>query len=61
MDEDKLFVSTWLNVSKHTIVGVNQKGDGFWLRIKIYIIMKIVLTRMREENRCTKFSLDKDE
>lgn len=34
MDEDKLFINAWLNVSNDPIVGVDQKGDGFWLRIK---------------------------
>jgi len=34
MDANKLLISAWLNVSKDPIVGVDQKGDGFWLRIK---------------------------
>lgn len=36
MDEDKLFINAWLNVSNDPIVGVDQKGDDFWLRIKKY-------------------------
>ncbi|XP_058773981.1 uncharacterized protein LOC131648219 [Vicia villosa] len=31
--EDEILIQTWLNVSKDSIVGVNQKGDSFWKRI----------------------------
>ena len=34
IDEDTLLIQSWLNVSKGTIVGVNQRAYGFWLRIK---------------------------
>nr|XP_027186457.1 uncharacterized protein LOC113784446 [Cicer arietinum] len=33
MDEDTLLIQSWLNVSKDSIIGVDQKADGFWLRI----------------------------
>ncbi|KAJ1383164.1 hypothetical protein SESBI_43614 [Sesbania bispinosa] len=31
--EDKLLIQSWLNISKDVVVGVDQKSDGFWLRI----------------------------
>ncbi|CAK8577424.1 unnamed protein product [Lathyrus sativus] len=33
-EEDKLLIQTWLNISKDSIVGVDQKADSFWGRIK---------------------------
>ncbi|XP_058753538.1 glutathione S-transferase T3-like [Vicia villosa] len=32
-EEDILLMQSWLNVSKDPIVGVDQKVEGFWLRI----------------------------
>jgi hypothetical protein len=34
MEEDTLLLQTWLNISKDPVVGVDQKAEGFWLRIK---------------------------
>ncbi|CAI8604271.1 unnamed protein product [Vicia faba] len=31
--EDEVLIQSWLNVSKDSIVGVDQKGDSFWNRI----------------------------
>ncbi|CAK8562181.1 unnamed protein product [Lathyrus sativus] len=31
--EDEILIQSWLNVSKDSIVGVDQKGDSFWKRI----------------------------
>ena len=33
-EEDKLLIQTWLNISKDPVVGVDQKADSFWGRIK---------------------------
>ncbi|XP_058773704.1 glutathione S-transferase T3-like [Vicia villosa] len=33
-EEDKLLIQTWLNISKDSVVGVDQKADSFWSRIK---------------------------
>ncbi|PNX54585.1 glutathione S-transferase t2-like protein [Trifolium pratense] len=33
-EEDKLVIQTWLNVSKDSVVGNDQKSDCFWGRIK---------------------------
>ncbi|MCI37520.1 glutathione S-transferase T2-like, partial [Trifolium medium] len=33
-EDDKLLIQTWLNISKDSIVGVDQKVDSFWGRIK---------------------------
>ncbi|KAJ1400114.1 glutathione S-transferase t2-like protein [Sesbania bispinosa] len=30
IEEDKLLIQSWLNVSKDVVVGVNQKADSFW-------------------------------
>jgi len=32
--EDTLLVQTWFNVSKDSIIGVDQKASSFWLRLK---------------------------
>ncbi len=32
--EDELLIQTWLNISKDPIVGVDQKADSFWTRIR---------------------------
>ena len=32
--EDELLIQTWLNISKDPIVGVDQKADSFWARIR---------------------------
>ncbi|KAI5402881.1 hypothetical protein KIW84_050468 [Lathyrus oleraceus] len=31
--EDGIFIQSWLNVLKDSIVGVDKKGDSFWKRI----------------------------
>ncbi|XP_058772007.1 glutathione S-transferase T3-like [Vicia villosa] len=31
--EDEILIQSWLNVSKDSLVGVDQKGDSFWKRI----------------------------
>ncbi|KAJ1443179.1 putative glutathione S-transferase [Sesbania bispinosa] len=41
--EDKLLIQSWLNISKDAVVGVDQKSDGFWLRI----------TNTYNEHRCS--------
>ncbi|KAK2434803.1 glutathione S-transferase T3 [Trifolium repens] len=33
-EEDKLLIQTWLNISKDSVVGDDQKADSFWGRIK---------------------------
>ncbi|PNY02171.1 glutathione S-transferase t2-like protein [Trifolium pratense] len=32
-EEDTLLLQSWLNVSKDSVVGNDQKAEGFWLRI----------------------------
>ena len=34
IEEDTLIFQSWLNISKDAIVGVSQKLDSFWFRIK---------------------------
>ncbi|XP_074327437.1 glutathione S-transferase T3-like [Apium graveolens] len=34
--EDKLLISTWLNVSIDLIIGDDQRGEAFWERIRQY-------------------------
>ncbi|KAJ1434379.1 Homeodomain-like [Sesbania bispinosa] len=41
--EDKLLIQSWLNISKDVVVRVDQKSDGFWLRI----------TNTYNEHRCS--------
>ncbi|KAG5557077.1 hypothetical protein RHGRI_007363 [Rhododendron griersonianum] len=36
MEEDKLLVSAWLNISMDKIQGKDQKKTAFWLRVKDY-------------------------
>jgi hypothetical protein len=33
-EEDTLLFQSWLNISKDSIVGVDQKSDGFWNRVR---------------------------
>ena len=37
VEEDKLIVSTWLNMSKDAITGNEQQGGAFWHRILQYL------------------------
>ena len=35
-EDDKLLISTWLNVSKDSVVGIDQKDYAFWSQIRQY-------------------------
>ena len=37
IEEDKLIVSAWLNMSKDAIIGNEQQGGAFWQRILQYL------------------------
>ena len=32
-NEDEVLIQPWLNISKDSIVVIDQKGDSFWKRI----------------------------
>ncbi|KAJ1389625.1 No apical meristem-associated, C-terminal domain [Sesbania bispinosa] len=34
MEEDTLLIQSWLNVSKDAIVGIDQKAESFWRRVR---------------------------
>ncbi|KAL2342201.1 hypothetical protein Fmac_010141 [Flemingia macrophylla] len=34
VEEDTLLIQSWLNISKDSIIGVDQTGNNFWIRIR---------------------------
>jgi hypothetical protein len=52
VEEDKLLVSTWLNVSQNPIQGVDQARSTYWRRIHNYFLDLPIISNGSVKFRC---------